>query len=231
LGHPSSYWLDMIGFGIAGFDPTIPLVALGWFLVGMRRRTVAIFVATALLGTWIYGVALSLTVARLDVIRSAGEHLRAGPSRVVLETVVLAAGVGWLVARWRRGPAVARPVEPRATTVGVVLLAVVLVLGWAADPGFLGGVVVAGQHHGAVAVLAGQALWVACALWPVGIVVLGLAGGFPDQLALRFRTWWDRIAPERFWALNALLVLGMLAVAADGLGYLTGGRYLVLARG
>jgi hypothetical protein len=229
LDHASThYWFGMVSFGVAGFDPTIALVAFGWFLVGRRRRTVAIFLATAVVGTWVYAVVLSLTIGRLGAVRSALDHLQAGPARAVLEAAVLAVGTGWLLVRCRRGPGHVRPTRPQQTTLSTVVLALALVLGWAADPGFIGGVVLSGHGHSFAMVATGQSLWVLCALWPVGIVVLALADGFPREVALRFQDWWDRVAPHRFWALNAVLVVVLLALAGDALGYLLGGRYLVL---
>lgn len=229
LDHTSAhYWLDMAGFGVAGFDPTIPLIALTSLLLGLPRRTIVAFVGTAVVGTWCYGVILSLTVGHLGVVTTTVDHLRHGPTRAILEGLTLVAGTCWLVVRWRRGPKLIGDEKPRANVLGAVLLALVLVVAWTADPGFIGGVLVAGRAHSLTDVLLGQALWLAIAMWPLAIVVAGLMIGSPDRLARAFEDWWDRIAPYRFAALNALIILSLLALAADALGYLAGGRYLVL---
>ncbi|MCW2785410.1 MAG: hypothetical protein JWP74_1927, partial [Marmoricola sp.] len=224
------YWLDLAGFGVAGFDPTIPLIALAWLLLGVPRRTITAFVATAMLGTWAYGVVLALTVGHLGIVTTAAHHLQAGPTRAVLEGATLVAGAGWLVVRWRRGPQLLADEKPRTTVTGAVLLALALVLWWVADPGFIGGVVVAGRGHGLMTIVLGLGLWVLCAQWPLALVAAGLVIGAPDRPARAFEAWWDRTAPYRFAALNALIVLSLLAVVADALGYASGGRYLVLNR-
>jgi hypothetical protein len=227
----TQYWLDMAGFGLAGFDPTIPFIALASLLLGIPRRTVAAFLLTAAVGTWAYGVLLSLTVGHLAFVTTAVDHLRTGPTRAVVESAAIVAGLGWLVVRLRRGPKLIGEEKPRATVVGAVLLALLLVVAWSLDPGFVGGVLVAGRAHGLAEVMLGQALWVACALWPMAIVAVALVLGSPQRLARAFEDWWDRVAPQRFWLLNAFIVLSVLAIAADGLGYLAGGRYLALNDG
>jgi len=218
----------MAGLGVAGFDPTIPFIALASLLLGLPRRTITAFVVTAVVATWAYGVVLALTVGQVHVITSAVDHLRAGPTRAALEGALLVAGTWWLVVRWRRGPKLMGEEKPRATVLGAVLLALALVLAWAADPGFLGGVLVAGRTHDLVDVLLGQALWVVCAQWPLAIVAVGLVIGSPQRFARAFEDRWDRVAPYRFWTLNLLIVVSLLALAADALGYLSDGRYLVL---
>jgi len=223
-----NYWLAMAGLGVAGFDPTIPFIALASLLLGLPRRTITAFVVTAVLATWVYGVVLSLTVGHLHVISSAVDHLRSGPTRAALEAAVVVAGLVWLVLRVRRGPTLMGEQKPRATVPGAVLLALAIVLAWAADPGFVGGVLVAGHSHSLVEVLLGQALWVVCAQWPLAIVAVGLVVGSPQRFARAFEDWWDRIAPARFGLLNALIVVSLLLVAADALGYVAAGHYLVL---
>jgi hypothetical protein len=217
----------MAGFGLAGFDPAMPFIALASLLLGIHRRTVVAFVVTCLVGTWAYGVVLAFTIGHLHFLHSWVDHLRHGPTRAVLEAGAIVAGIVWLVIRARRGPKLFAEGKPRATVREAVLLALLLVVAWAADPGFVGGVVVAGREHRPAAVMLGMVVWIVCALWPMTIVIVALALGSPERLARAFEEWWDRIAPYRFWLLNSLIGFTMAALAADAVRYLSAGRYLI----
>lgn len=227
-GNSANYWLEMLGFGLAGFDPTIPLIALMFVLMGAHRRVVLTFLSTAVVGTWVLGVALALTLGQLTAIPRGLDHLRHGHVRADLEIVTVIAGVIWLGIRIIRGPDDSEPKPPNATERGAALLAIALVLAWVGDPGFLGGVIVAGHSDNYLDVLLAMLLWVGAAQWPLIFVFAAMALGSPQRVAEKFNAWWIRTAPHRFHALNIGAAAILLALAVDAGHYLADGHYLVL---
>lgn len=227
-GDSPNYWLEMLGFGIAGFDPTIPLIALMFVLVGVRNRVIVTFVTTAVVGTWALGVALSLTIGQLTAIPRGLDHLRHGPVRAELEIVTVICGLIWLGIRVARGPDDSEPEPPNATERGAALLAIAIVLAWVADPGFLGGVIVAGHSDDWVDILLAQLLWVAAAQWPLIFVVAAMSIGSPRRIAEMFNDWWLRTAPHRYHALNIVAAVILILLAIDAGHYISEHHYLVL---
>ncbi|GAC1387031.1 MAG: hypothetical protein NVSMB48_26140 [Marmoricola sp.] len=227
-GDSTNYWLEMLGFGIAGFDPTIPLIALMFVLVGVRRRVVLTFLITAVAGTWALGVALSLTIGQLTAIPRGLDHLRHGPFRAELEIVTVISGLIWLGIRIARGPDDSEPEPPTATERGAALLALAIVLAWVADPGVLGGVIVAGHSDDWIDVLLAQTLWVAAAQWPLVFVLIAMSIGSPQRVAEVFNDWWLRTAPARYHALNVAAAVVVILLALDAGHYLVDHQYLVL---
>ena len=227
-GDSTNYWLEMLGFGIAGFDPTIPLIALMFVLVGVHRRVVLTFLTTAVVGTWVLGVALSLTIGQLTAIPRGLDHLRHGPIRAELEIVTVISGLIWLWIRVARGPDDSEPEPPNATERGAALLAIAIVLAWVADPGFLGGVIVAGHSDNWIDVLLAQLLWVAAAQWPLLFVLAAMSIGSPQRVAERFNDWWLRTAPGRYHALNIVAAVLLILLAIDAGHYVSDHHYLVL---
>ena len=227
-GDSTNYWLEMLGFGIAGFDPTIPLIALMFVLVGVRTRVIVTFLTTAVGGTYALAVALSLTIGQLTAIPRGLDHLRHGPIRAELEIVTVISGLIWLGIRVARGPDDSEPEPPNATERGAALLAMAIVLAWVADPGFLGGVIVAGHSDDWVDVFLAQLLWVAAAQWPLVFVVAAMSIGSPQRVAERFNDWWIRTAPHRYHALNVAAAVILILLAIDAGHYVTSHHYLML---
>lgn len=227
-GDSTNYWLEMLGFGIAGFDPTIPLIALMFVLVGVRSSVIYTFLGTAIVGTYALAVSLSLTIGQLTAIPRGLDHLRHGPIRAELEIVTAISGLIWLAIRIRRGPDDSEPEPPNATERGAALLAIAIVLAWVADPGFLGGVIVAGHSDDWVDVFLAQLLWVAAAQWPLVFVVAAMSIGSPQRVATAFNDWWLRTAPHRFHALNICAAAVLMLIAIDAGHYLAEHHYLVL---
>lgn len=227
-GNSTNYWLEMLGFGIAGFDPTIPLIALMFVLVGVRTRVIVTFLTTAVVGTWALAVALSLTIGQLTAIPRGLDHLRHGPIRADLEIVTAISGLIWLAIRINRGPDDTEPEPPDPTERGAALLAIAIVLAWVADPGFLGGVIVAGHSADWVDALLAQLLWVAAAQWPLIFVIGAMSIGSPQRIAAYFNDWWIRTAPHRFHALNVCAAAILMLIAIDAGHYIAEHHYLVL---
>ncbi|MGN6160892.1 MAG: hypothetical protein ACTHOG_04225 [Marmoricola sp.] len=226
-GDSTNYWLEMLGFGIAGFDPTIPLIALAFVLVGVRTRVIVTFLATAIIGTYALAVALSLTIGQLTAIPRGLDHLRHGPIRAELEIVTAISALIWLGIRIARGPDDSEPEPPNATERGAALLAIAIVLAWVADPGFLGGVIVAGHSDDWVDVLLAQVLWVVAAQWPLVFVIGAMLIGSPQRIAESFNTWWILTAPHRFHALNIAAASILILIAIDAGHYILEHHYLV----
>jgi len=227
-GDSTNYWLEMLGFGIAGFDPTIPLIALMFVLVGVRTRVIVTFLTTAVVGTWALAVALSLTIGQLTAIPRGLDHLRHGPIRADLEIVTAISGLIWLAIRINRGPDDSEPEPPDPTERGAALLAIAIVLAWVADPGFLGGVIVAGHSPDWVDALLAQLLWVTAAQWPLIFVIIAMSIGSPQIVAERFNQWWLRTAPHRYHALNIAAATVLILLAIDAGHYIAEHCYLVL---
>lgn len=227
-GDSTNYWLEMVGFGIAGFDPTIPLIALMFVLVGVPTRVIVTFLTTAIVGTWALAVALSLTIGQLTAIPRGLDHLRHGPIRAELEIVTVISGLIWLGIRIARGPDDSEPEPPTPTERGAALLAIAIVLAWVADPGFLGGVIVAGHSDDWIDVLLAQLLWVAAAQWPLIFVVIAMSIGSPQRIARSFNDWWLRTAPHRYHALNIAAAATLILLAIDAGHYIADKHYLVL---
>ena len=183
---------------------------------------------SAMIGTWALAVALSLTIGQLTAIPRGLDHLRHGPIRAELEIVVVVAGLIWLGIRAVRGPDDSEPQPPEPTERSAALLAVAIVLAWVADPGFIGGVIVAGNSNDWVDALLAQLLWVAAAQWPVIFVVAAMSIGSPQRVAERFNNWWIRTAPHRFHALNIAAAVIIILLAIDAGRYIADGHYLVL---
>lgn len=227
-GASDNYWLEILGLGIAAFDPTIALVALVYLLAGVRTRVTVIFLTTAVVATFILGVALSLTLGQLTAIPRGLDHLRHGYFRAAIETVIVICGLFWLRIRVRTGPDDSEPEPPNATERGAALVALAIVLINLGDPAYLGGILVAGRSPNIVDVVLGVTLLAAAVQFPVIFVAALMVRGSPQQIAERFNDWWIRTTPHRFHALNIAAFGVILALAVDAGHYMADGHYLVL---
>lgn len=227
-GNSTNYWLEILGLGLAAFDPTIALIALVYVLAGVRNRVTVVFLTTAVVTTFILGVALSLTLGQLTAIPRGLDHLRHGHFRADLEIVTVICGLLWLRIRIRRGPDDSEPEPPNATERGAALLALAIVLVNLGDPAYLGGILVAGRSPNIVDEVLGVLLLAAAVQFPVAIVAFLMLRGSPQQVAERFNAWWIRTAPHRFHALNIAAALVVIALAIDAGHYIVDHSYLVL---
>lgn len=227
-GDSANYWLEVLGLGLAAFDPTVALVALVFLLAGVGNRIVVTFLTTAVVSTWVLGVSLSLVLGQLTAIPRGLDHLRHGHFRSYIEIVMVLCGLVWLWIRWRRGPDGSEPEPPKATARGAAMVALAIVLVNLADPAFLGGILVAGHSPNIADEMLAVLLLTAAVQFPVIIVAVIMLRGSAQGTAERFNAWWIRTTPHRFHALNLFCLAIILALAVDAIHYLDGGSYLVL---
>ncbi|HWU32198.1 MAG TPA: hypothetical protein VN108_04945, partial [Marmoricola sp.] len=197
-------------------------------LAGVRNRVTVIFLATAVVATFVLGVALSLTLGQLTAIPRGLDHLRHGYFRAAIETVIVICGLFWLRIRVRTGPDDSEPEPPNATERGAVMVALAIVLINLGDPAYLGGILVAGRSPNIVDVVLGVTLLAAAVQFPVIFVAALMVRGSSQQVAERFNDWWIRTTPHRFHVLNVAAFGVILALAVDAGHYMADGHYLVL---
>lgn len=224
------YLATMLALGVVGFDPAIALVALASALAGVRGRVLAWFLGTALAGTLVLGVVLALTAGRALAELDWQRLLRGSGWAALVEAVLAVGGAGWVVVRVRAGHGRPADGNGRRTTgsVGVAVgFALLLVVAWVVDPGFVAAVVAAGNTTSPVAVVVGMVVWLVVAQCLTIAVAVALTTQARDRFAARFSGAWTRIAPYRRAAVT--VVIGGLAAAGalDAAWYAVAGRYLV----
>ncbi|CAM3022046.1 hypothetical protein [Skermania piniformis] len=223
----AGYLSQMAGFGLLGFDPTIALIAVTGLLTGIRPRDVAVFLGTALVATPLFGTVLAAAVGRRFAGVDWWHLLRTGWWPAVVEFVVAALLVGWLLSRRRHGRTARAERAPRAGIAGAVGLALVLVLAWTADPGFVAGVVASGRTDSVLAMVLGQLVWVLIAQCLSVAVLVAMTVTAPQRLAERFAATWARTADLRFRLVDLALAVAAIGLVADAGWYLVSGDYLV----
>lgn len=185
----------MAALGLVGMDPTVAVLAAASVVAGVRGRTVAAFLVTVLLGSWVFGSILALTVGRLVPDPAVLHAVRISWYRGAVEAVVAVAAVVWLTTRLIRGR---RPAKERGLSetrvIGAVGVGALIVVGWLFDPGFVGAVIVAGAAP-PIVVVPGMLLWLLPAQSPTIVVAAAMLSGrhgASPSASTRSDTGWHR---------------------------------------
>lgn len=220
--------MTALGLGVAGLDPAGALVAVAALAAGARDRVVLLFGAVVVLGTALFGAALSLTLGgELADVDWAG-LVPGGRGGAMLELVVGAALLGWGVVRVLRPRARApKPRRGAAGAAGLLGAGAVLALSAALDPTFVALTVLAGRGQDAVCVVLAHLLWVVVSQAPLVVLLLAVARGAHERVVERFRFWWERVQP----ALRRVVILAALAVGGvfvvDAAWWFVTGQFLL----
>lgn len=215
------------GLGILGLDPAGALVAAVALAAGARDRDVVVFGAVVLIGTVLFGVAVTVTVgARLARFDWTSLLPEAGP-RAWLETGVALLLAAWATARVVRGT---RRTEPRTVglgSLGMVATAVLFIGTAATDPSFAALVVLAGREGSLPAAAVANLTWTVVSQAPLFLMILAVLRGGHRRILVTLRGLWDRWAPRLRVVTTAALGLAALLVLADVVSWIARSEYLL----
>jgi hypothetical protein len=221
--------LTAFALGLASLDVTAALVATGAVGAGARDRALVVFGCVCVLGTVVFGTALSLVVGP----RLAGIGWEAllphdpTEDRVAasVEVIVGLALLAWGIVRARR-PAT-RPPKPRAPRgLGLVSLGgagMLFALAAISDPAFVSLVVIAGRAERFWSVVAAHSTWTLVSHTPLILVLAFAVGGGRERVEVWVRTRWARISPLVVRLVTGVALLaGALFLLDAAWWYLTG---------
>lgn len=221
------HFLAALGLGLAGLDPTGALVAAGALGAGARERYVAAHGLVALVGTVVFGTALSLTLGPRITDIDWGVLAPGDPTAALVEGALGLGLVAWGVVRARR-PAT-RASKPRSTrgTGLAALLAAGLLFAFAAilDPTFVSLAVIAGRDQPLWSVAIAHSIWVLVSQFPLVLLLVAMAGGKHERFVVRLRFFWGQVRPALGRVVTgAALIVGAFFLA-DAFWWLATGAF------
>lgn len=193
--------LTAFALGLASLDFTGTLLALGALGAGARNRALLAFGCVSILGTAVFGTALSLVVGTriADIPWSAFLPHDPTEDRIaaVVEILLGVGLIGWGLLRILKPTTnPPKPTAPRA--VGLLSLAAVGVLFALAaifDPTFVSLVVIAGRYEAFWSVVAAHSTWVFVSHAPLILLLAFALVSDHERVVTRFRGWWTKIRP------------------------------------
>ena len=214
------------GLGLLGLDPAGALVAAVGLAAGARARQIVIFGAVVLVGTTLFGAALTATVGerltRLDVA-SLVPH---GALRAGLEAGAALVLAVWAGVRIVRRRAVSEPRAMGAGPTGAVVAGVLFIGTAATDPSFAALIVLAGREASPAGVVGANATWTLVSQAPLFLVVVAVLRGRHRAAVATLQRLREQWAPRVRALVTAVLGLGALVLLVDVLSW-SAGSFLV----
>ncbi len=209
------------GLGLLGLDPAGALVAAVALAAGARDRQVVVFGLVVLVGTILFGTALTVTVgerlARLDWA-SLVPH---GALRAGLEAGSALVLTVWVATRVVRKNTVSEPRVMGAGSTGAAVAGVLFIGTAATDPSFAALVVLAGREASTAGVVVANAAWTLISQAPLFVVILAVLWGRHHAAVSALQRLREQWAPRVRTLVTAVLGLGALLLLADVLSWST----------
>ena len=222
--------LTAFALGLASLDVTAARAAVGALGAGARVRALVAFGCFSILGTIVFGTALSLIVGPRIAGIDWDMLLPYGPTEDrVAASVQVVLGLGllaWGIMRTRR-PAMHPPKPSGQRGLGLTSLTgagILFALAAILDPTFVSLVVIAGRAELFWPVVAAHSTWTLVSHVPLVLVLAFSVGGGRERVVISFRAWWARISPVIVRLITGVVLLvGTLFLLDAAWWYLTGG--------
>jgi hypothetical protein len=225
--------LTAFALGLASLDVTGSLLAAGALGAGARTRALLAFGCFSILGTVVFGTALSLIVGPRIAGIDWGMLLPHDPTEDrVSAALQIVLGVGlliWGIARiLRPGTHPPKPSAPRA--LGLLSLAgagMLFALAAIADPTFVSLVVIAGRAEIFWLVLAAHSTWTLVSHVPLILVLAFALSVDHERVVVRVQTLFARISPWMVRLITGVVLLVGLLLLLDAFWfYVTGDLFI-----
>lgn len=217
--------LTALVLGLAGLDPAGALVAAVALGGGARESHVAVYCLVSLLGTVVFGTALSLAIGPriADIDWSV---IAPGDRTAAFVEAVLGLGLAaWGIVRaWRPATHAPKPRSPRGTSlIALTAAGTLFALSAILDPTFVSLAVIAGRDGTFWSVVVAHSIWVFVSQAPLVLVLIAMACGKHEGVMVWFRSWWTKVrrAIGRM-VTSAVLLVGALFLLDAGWWFVTG---------
>jgi len=225
--------LTAFALGLASLDITGALVAAGALGAGTRLRALVAFGCFCVLGTVVFGSALSLIVGPRIAGIDWGMLLPHTPTEDrVAAFVQIILGVGlliWGIVRTRRpGSSPPKPGAPRA--LGLISLAgtgMLFALAAIADPTFVSLVVIAGRTDLFWSVVAAHSTWTLVSHFPLVVVLAFALSGENERVVIWVRILWAKTSPWIVRLVTGVVLLVGTFFVLDALWWYVTGEFFV----
>lgn len=221
-------FVTALALGLAGIDPAGLLLALGSLAAGARGRTVLIFTATIVAGTALLGTVLTLTLGQQLQGFDWTSLLPPDWFGAVIEALLAAALLMWMVVRLRRPEArPPRPAKRGRTGTALVWGGLAFAVTAPLDPTFVSLVVLAGRGESAPAIGLAHVTWIVVSQLPLVALAIAVILHRHDRVVAWLRDFMPRIRPALARLGTVTLALAGLLMATDVVWWLTTGQFLL----
>ena len=225
--------LTAFALGLASLDVTAAMAAVGALAAGARVRALVAFGCFSILGTIVFGTALSLIVGPRIAGIDWGMLLPHGPTEDrVAASVQVVLGLGllaWGIMRTRR-PATHPPKPSGQRGLGLTSLTgagILFALAAILDPTFVSLVVIAGRAEFFWPVVAAHSTWTLVSHTPLVFVLAFAVSGNHERVVSWFQTSWARISPFIVRLVTGVVLLVGTFFLFDAAWWYVTGEFLI----